>query len=130
IHLVGRIADHASAILFHANLGRMADLNGVARDHGEFVARDTAARVAGGGIEGVGPYAIAADIGNTAIEHLEIRCAFLEQNAAGGVVAFAGIRAAAIVDLNVVNPNGVARVDEDCETGDLGGPYLPDFQIG
>jgi hypothetical protein len=55
------------------------------------------------------------------IEDFEIRGAFFEQDAAGRVVALAGVEAAAGGDLDVVDSNGVAGIDEDGETGDSRG---------
>ena len=129
IDLLDGIADHAAAIVLDTNLGRMADLNRIPRDHGEFVARDAAACVARRGVKRVRPDAVAAHVGDAAIEHLEIRRAFLQQNSAGGVVALARVEAAAVGDLYVVDPNGVAGIHQNREAGDAGRLHLSDFQI-
>ena len=77
----------------------MADLNGIARDHRELVAGDAAAGIAGRSVERVRPDAVAAHIGDAAVEHFEIRGAFFEENSARGVVALARVEAAAVGDL-------------------------------
>ena len=107
----------------------MAHLNGIARDHGEFVAGDAAAGIARRSVERMRPDAVAAHVGDAAIENLEIGGAFFKQNSAGGVVALLCVQAAAVGDLDVVDPDRMARIDQDREAGDPDRFDLRDFEI-
>ena len=128
IHFFSRIANHATAIVLHADFGCMPHLNRVACKHHKFIARNAAAGVAGRTVQRVRPDAVAANVGDAAVENFKIRRTFFEQNAAGGIIALARIESAAFGNLDIVNFYGVASVDQNGKSGNRSGFNAVDFE--
>ena len=97
----------------------MANLDGVPADVVERVAGYEAARVTRGGIQGMGPDAVAADVVEGAAGNGEIGSGFFQQDAAGGVVSAGGIAGTAVVNGDTLDGDVVRMIDEDGEPGDF-----------
>src|SRR5206468_1874988 len=108
-------ADHLAAIPLDAHLGGMTYLNRVPADRGEMVIRNQPWPVARRCVERMRPDAVAADIPQIAMQHLEIGRSLFQQNSTRGVVPARGISRSAVFDVRALDANLLRRDRQDRE---------------
>src|ERR1035438_8025975 len=79
IDLFGRVADAGALVVFDADAGGVAHLNGVASDGVEAIECDPAILIARGGEERMGPDPVSADVAERAAGDLEPGGALFQQ---------------------------------------------------
>ena len=116
---VERKADIAGNVVLDNHILRVAHLDRIAADRVKTVAGEDAPLVALRGVERMRPQSVAEDFAEGARFDLEVGAAFLDQDAAGCVVAAGGVARAAIFHAHPADVHVSDAADQDGESSDI-----------